>query len=95
MIKEKLKNVKYKILVLSGKGGVGKSTVTGQISYALSANFESEEKQVYFFKELKLLLKSINYILILRSEYLTSTSVDQVFLKFLAFKMRKYNYICQ
>jgi cellulose biosynthesis protein BcsQ len=31
---------------MSGKGGVGKSTVTGQLAYALAAYFESEEKQV-------------------------------------------------
>lgn len=28
LVKERLENVKYKILILSGKGGVGKSTVT-------------------------------------------------------------------
>jgi len=33
---------------MSGKGGVGKSTVTGQLAYALAAHFESEEKQVRF-----------------------------------------------
>ncbi|CRG96656.1 cytosolic Fe-S cluster assembly factor NBP35, putative [Plasmodium gallinaceum] len=35
-IKENLKNVKCKILILSGKGGVGKSTVAAQIAFALS-----------------------------------------------------------
>ena len=29
---EKLKNIKHKILVLSGKGGVGKSTVSSQLA---------------------------------------------------------------
>ncbi|KAJ3273834.1 Cytosolic Fe-S cluster assembly factor nubp1 [Terramyces sp. JEL0728] len=38
LITEKLKNVKHKILVLSGKGGVGKSTVSTNISFGLSLN---------------------------------------------------------
>jgi len=33
-----LKNIKHKILVLSGKGGVGKSTFSSQLSYALSSD---------------------------------------------------------
>ncbi|KAJ3257629.1 Cytosolic Fe-S cluster assembly factor nubp1 [Boothiomyces macroporosus] len=36
IITEKMKNVKHKILVLSGKGGVGKSTVSTNISFGLS-----------------------------------------------------------
>lgn len=35
-IEENLKNVRYKILILSGKGGVGKSTIATQIAFALS-----------------------------------------------------------
>ncbi|CAD2106495.1 cytosolic Fe-S cluster assembly factor NBP35, putative [Plasmodium vinckei] len=35
-IQENLKNVKYKILILSGKGGVGKSTIASQLAFALS-----------------------------------------------------------
>jgi Mrp family chromosome partitioning ATPase len=46
LIKEHLKDVKHKILILSGKGGVGKSTVCGQIAYALSAFYEDLNKQV-------------------------------------------------
>jgi Mrp family chromosome partitioning ATPase len=46
-----LQNVKNKILILSGKGGVGKSTVCGQISYAFAAHFEKEEKQVSHIKK--------------------------------------------
>jgi Mrp family chromosome partitioning ATPase len=42
LISENLKEVKHKILVLSGKGGVGKSTVCGQIGYALAAHYEEE-----------------------------------------------------
>jgi Mrp family chromosome partitioning ATPase len=37
----KLKDVKHKILVLSGKGGVGKSSVSAQLSFAL-ANKQSD-----------------------------------------------------
>ena len=46
LIKEHLKNVKHKILILSGKGGVGKSTVCGQIAYSLAAFYENLNKQV-------------------------------------------------
>ena len=35
-IVENLRNVKHKILVLSGKGGVGKSTVSSQLALALA-----------------------------------------------------------
>ncbi|KAI1712104.1 NUBPL iron-transfer p-loop NTPase domain-containing protein [Ditylenchus destructor] len=38
LINDRLKNVKHKILVLSGKGGVGKSTVTTNLAFALAAN---------------------------------------------------------
>ncbi|XP_034942914.1 cytosolic Fe-S cluster assembly factor NUBP1 homolog [Chelonus insularis] len=38
LVKERLADVKYKILVLSGKGGVGKSTVTSLIARALAAD---------------------------------------------------------
>ncbi|CAG4961298.1 unnamed protein product [Parnassius apollo] len=37
LIKNRLSNVKYKILVLSGKGGVGKSTVTSLLGHGLAA----------------------------------------------------------
>uniref|UniRef100_A0A8C8VDZ2 NUBP iron-sulfur cluster assembly factor 1, cytosolic n=1 Tax=Pelusios castaneus TaxID=367368 RepID=A0A8C8VDZ2_9SAUR len=42
-IKEKMKTVKHKILVLSGKGGVGKSTFSAHLAYGLA---EDETKQV-------------------------------------------------
>jgi MinD-like ATPase involved in chromosome partitioning or flagellar assembly len=38
-----MKDIRHKILVLSGKGGVGKSTFSAQLSFALA---EDEEKQV-------------------------------------------------
>ncbi|EKM81835.1 hypothetical protein AGABI1DRAFT_54877 [Agaricus bisporus var. burnettii JB137-S8] len=37
-IKERMENVKRKILVLSGKGGVGKSTFTAQLAWAFAAD---------------------------------------------------------
>ncbi|PVU97693.1 hypothetical protein BB561_000381 [Smittium simulii] len=42
-ISEKLKHVRHKILVLSGKGGVGKSTFAAQLSFILS---DDETKNV-------------------------------------------------
>lgn len=38
VIRNRLSNVKYKILILSGKGGVGKSTVTSLLGHALAAS---------------------------------------------------------
>ncbi|XP_064218589.1 cytosolic Fe-S cluster assembly factor NUBP1 isoform X2 [Aotus nancymaae] len=42
-IKEKMKTVKHKILVLSGKGGVGKSTFSAHLAYGLA---EDENTQI-------------------------------------------------
>ncbi|KAJ6655996.1 hypothetical protein lerEdw1_004581 [Lerista edwardsae] len=42
-IKEKMKTVQHKILVLSGKGGVGKSTFSAHLAHGLA---EDETKQV-------------------------------------------------
>ncbi len=36
-ISHRLRNVKHKLLVLSGKGGVGKSTFSAQLAFALAA----------------------------------------------------------
>ncbi len=45
LIRERMRNVKRKVLVLSGKGGVGKSTFTAGLSWALAAD---EDCQVGF-----------------------------------------------
>jgi len=44
VLKHRLSSVKYKILILSGKGGVGKSTFTSLLARVL-AN-ENEQKNV-------------------------------------------------
>lgn len=44
LVKDQLSQVKYKFIVISGKGGVGKSTVTALLSRALAA--KDEEKNV-------------------------------------------------
>lgn len=40
MLKHRLSTVKYKILVLSGKGGVGKSTFTSLLARVLANEYE-------------------------------------------------------
>ena len=37
-VKERMSSVKHKILVLSGKGGVGKSTFTAHLAHGLAAD---------------------------------------------------------
>ncbi|XP_018612387.1 cytosolic Fe-S cluster assembly factor nubp1 [Scleropages formosus] len=41
-IKQKMASVKHKILVLSGKGGVGKSTFSAQLVYGLASDTSTE-----------------------------------------------------
>lgn len=41
-IGEKLSTVKHKILVLSGKGGVGKSTFSAHLAHALASDITKE-----------------------------------------------------
>lgn len=38
LIKDRMADVKHKILVLSGKGGVGKSTFTAQLAWAFASD---------------------------------------------------------
>lgn len=40
-IEERMKSVRHKILVLSGKGGVGKSTFASQLAFALAQTSRS------------------------------------------------------
>ncbi|EPY76749.1 hypothetical protein CB1_001392003 [Camelus ferus] len=42
-IKEKMKSVKHKILVLSGKGGVGKSTFSAHLAHGLAADENTQK----------------------------------------------------
>ncbi|KPV75107.1 uncharacterized protein RHOBADRAFT_48376 [Rhodotorula graminis WP1] len=42
LVHDRLRDVKHKILVLSGKGGVGKSTVSAMLGWALSEGVEGE-----------------------------------------------------
>ncbi|KAF9005925.1 cytosolic Fe-S cluster assembling factor NBP35, partial [Cyathus striatus] len=41
-IKQRMSTVKHKILVLSGKGGVGKSTFTSQLAWAFAADEDTQ-----------------------------------------------------
>ncbi|KAG9328226.1 hypothetical protein JZ751_015782 [Albula glossodonta] len=41
-IKEKMATVKHKILVLSGKGGVGKSTFSAHLAHGLASDVSAE-----------------------------------------------------
>lgn len=41
-IKEKMKTVKHRILVLSGKGGVGKSTFSAHLAHGLAEDGDTQ-----------------------------------------------------
>jgi MinD-like ATPase involved in chromosome partitioning or flagellar assembly len=49
-------NVKRKILVLSGKGGVGKSTFTAQLGWAFAANEQIQVRTTIILKQTELQL---------------------------------------
>lgn len=48
LVQERLEQVQYKILILSGKGGVGKSTLTALLSRGLALN-DSERNVSAFY----------------------------------------------
>lgn len=43
-----MSSVKHKILVLSGKGGVGKSTFTAHLAHGLAADNDKQVKTIFF-----------------------------------------------
>lgn len=49
LIRERMSSVRRKILVLSGKGGVGKSTFTAGLSWALAADEECQVSVLDYF----------------------------------------------
>lgn len=51
LIRERMSTVKRKILVLSGKGGVGKSTFTSQLGWAFAADEEVQASLVHFTRQ--------------------------------------------
>jgi len=58
MINERLAGVKRKILVLSGKGGVGKSTFTSQLGWALAADEDVQVRFLFLFSNTPFLFTS-------------------------------------
>ncbi|KAJ2767057.1 cytosolic Fe-S cluster assembly factor nbp35 [Coemansia nantahalensis] len=42
LVAERLRNVRHRLLILSGKGGVGKSTFTSQLAFALASDEDTE-----------------------------------------------------
>lgn len=45
-----MSSVKHKILVLSGKGGVGKSTFTAHLAHGLAADSDKQVKTLFIYK---------------------------------------------
>ena len=45
-IKKRLSSVKHKVIVLSGKGGVGKSTFTAHLAHGLASGNEKQVSRV-------------------------------------------------
>lgn len=52
VLKHRLSLVKYKILVLSGKGGVGKSTFTSLLARVLANENEHKNVMIFFYNTL-------------------------------------------
>lgn len=48
-IKKQLASVKHKILVLSGKGGVGKSTFTAHLAHGLAENEDIQVGNFFYY----------------------------------------------
>lgn len=46
LVRERMASVKRKILVLSGKGGVGKSTFTAQLGWAFAADDDVQVRTI-------------------------------------------------
>ena len=47
-IKRRLESVKHKLLILSGKGGVGKSSFTAHLARGLATNEDEDVCTTYF-----------------------------------------------
>ncbi|KAG9288733.1 hypothetical protein G9A89_004352 [Geosiphon pyriformis] len=72
LINERLSSVKHKILILSGKGGVGKSTFTAQLAFALA----SEEDIQVGVTDIDISGPSIPRIMGLEGEQIHQTDSD-------------------
>lgn len=55
-VKERMSSVKHKILILSGKGGVGKSTFTAHLAHGLAADINRQVCMCCFFFFVSLVL---------------------------------------
>lgn len=57
-VKERMSSVKHKILVLSGKGGVGKSTFTAHLAHGLAADESKQVMNIFFFRSFHALVNT-------------------------------------
>jgi Mrp family chromosome partitioning ATPase len=48
LIKQRMADVRRKLLILSGKGGVGKSTFTAQLGWAFASDEDVQVRREYF-----------------------------------------------
>ena len=51
LVRARMETVKHKILILSGKGGVGKSTFTAQLAWAFAADEDAQVRVGVFGME--------------------------------------------